>query len=362
MTPRKRLLTALDGGTPDRLPATVHQWLDYHRHNYLGGISDLDAFRKFGLDASITYRPGKTPDTPDSRVSTEQSKTPEGNTLTRTTVTTPERTLTESWEGNEQTAWIVERMVKRHEDIELLRKYMPVPELDREALKAKKEEIGDDGILRGGGMGHQFGPWQDACCLHGTQEMILETFDNPDWVREFLDVLLEKRLEYIERELAGTPYDLIETGGGAASSTVISPSIFRDFCLPVDREMHDMLHTVGHRVVYHTCGGMMPILEDIVANNCDASETLSPPEVGGDARPAELKRRIGGKVSLIGGLNQHQVLTEGTPDEVHKHVRDCFETYGAGGGYICSPSDHFFDSPLENLQAYAEAAKECLYG
>ena len=31
------------------------------------------------------------------------------------------------------------------------------------------------------------------------------------------------------------------------------------------------------------------------------------------------------------------------------------------GGYILSASDHFFDTPPENLQHFADAAKECVY-
>lgn len=49
--------------------------------------------------------------------------------------------------------------------------------------------------------------------------------------------------------------------------------------------MHDALHSLGFPVVYHTCGGMMPILELIVENGCDACETLTLPLMGGDARP-----------------------------------------------------------------------------
>ena len=362
MTPRERMLTALEGGTPDRMPATIHQWQKYHLDKYLDGISALDAFRKFGLDAAIGFSPRKPIDDPDWCITRKTSKTPEGNTLTRLTITTPGGVLTEAHESNDWTSWIVERMVKRPEDVDLLRKYMPVPTLDRDAVVAMHAEIGEAGMHRAGVMGHQCGPWQDACCLHGTQELILATFDDPDWVREFLDVLAEKRVEYITRDFPGMPFDLVETGGGGASSTVISPQIFRDFCVPADRKVHDALHAAGQKVVYHTCGGMMPILEDIVSNGCDASETLSPAEVGGDARPDELKRRIGGKVSLIGGVNQFQVLTDGTADEIRKHVRNCFETYGKGGGYICSTSDHFFETPPENLKTYAEAAAECVYG
>jgi len=41
-------------------------------------------------------------------------------------------------------------------------------------------------------------------------------------------------------------------------------------------------------------------------------------------------------VSLDGGMNQLQILTEGAPD-------------------------HFFDAPPQNLQAYADAVKECVH-
>jgi hypothetical protein len=34
MTPKERMLTALSGGTPDRLPATIRQ--DYHLRTFMG--------------------------------------------------------------------------------------------------------------------------------------------------------------------------------------------------------------------------------------------------------------------------------------------------------------------------------------
>jgi hypothetical protein len=42
-------------------------------------------------------------------------------------------------------------------------------------------------------------------------------------------------------------------------------------------------------------------------------------------------------------------------------VHALFDTYGAGGGYICSASDHFFHAPVENLKALGEAGRECMY-
>ncbi|NPV53787.1 MAG: hypothetical protein HPY71_09735 [Firmicutes bacterium] len=361
MTSKERMWAALERRVPDRVPATVHQWQPYHLARYMGGRSDIEAFRFIGLDAAITTVPLIPRESGDWRVTCESLPRVNDYDEYLYTISTPEGTLSYRLGKNGQTSWVIEPMVKRPEDIELIRKYMPVPRLDKQKVREVYDELGDDGIVRGFVFGEQGGCWQDACVLAGTQEMIMAAFDMPDWVHRFMRILLDKKLQYIEESLAGSSYDLIETGGGAASSTVISPKMFKEFCLPYDREMHEAIHRVGKKVVYHTCGGMMPILELIVANGCDASETLSPPAVGGDVVPEQVKARIGSKVALIGGLDQFGVLTEGTPELIRETVFDLFAKLGPGGGYIMSPSDHFFDAPVENLMAYAQAARECKY-
>ena len=55
MTSKERMICALEGGKPDRLPVSVHQWQPYHLDKYLGGISDLEAFEKFRMEAQIQY-------------------------------------------------------------------------------------------------------------------------------------------------------------------------------------------------------------------------------------------------------------------------------------------------------------------
>jgi hypothetical protein len=278
------------------------------------------------------------------------------------TITTPGGVLTYKTGGNRYTTWITEYLIKRPEDVDIIERHMPVPRLNQASIAAAYDRLGDDGILRGFVWGDQAGSWQHACCLHGEEPMILAAMDDPAWVHRLMQVLTEKKLRFIDESLAGARFDLIETGGGAGSSTVISPRMHEEFCLPYDRQVHNALHTVGHKATYHTCGGMMPLLDLIVANGCDASETLSCPEVGGDIRDiGEVKRHIGDKVCLIGGMNQFQVLTEGTPAQVRAEVHRLFEAAGPGGGYLCSTCDHFFDAPAENLQAYADAARECVY-
>jgi uroporphyrinogen-III decarboxylase len=237
---------------------------------------------------------------------------------------------------------------------------MPVPELNLKPIAIRYDEIGDAGILRGFVWGDQAGCWQHAACLMDITDLIYAAMDRPAWVHELLGILLEKKLRFIE-SMKGAKFDLVETGGGSSSSTLISPKLHAEFCLPYDRKMHDALHTLGLRVTYHTCGGTVGIEELIVANGCDASETLAPPSVGGNQEPWEFKAKVGNRIALIGGLDQFNTLTASPAKHIRSKVHELFEKVGQDGGYICSCSDHFFETPVEHIKAYAAAAKECVY-
>lgn len=161
--------------------------------------------------------------------------------------------------------------------------------------------------------------------------------------------------------MKGAKFDVVETGGGASSSTVISPDLHGEFCMPYDRKLHDALHDLGFTISYHTCGGTHGIEELIVQNGADASETLAPPSIGGNQEPWEVKEKMRGRIALIGGMDQHSVLTDGTVSDIRSQVELLFRKVGHGGGYILSCADHFFETPLDHLQAYADAARTCEY-
>jgi len=203
--------------------------------------------------------------------------------------------------------------------------------------------------------GDQGGCWQHAACLIDVQDLILATFDKPDWVHELLSILCEKKLQFIE-SMKGAKFDIVETGGGASSSTLISPDIHEHFCLPYDIMLHDALNDLGFIASYHTCGGTKGIEELILKNGAAASETLAPKSIGGNNEPAEFKEKVRNRIALIGGFDQHNVLTTGSEEEIRKEVITLFEKVGYEGGYILSCADHFFETPVENLRIYAKTA------
>lgn len=363
MTSRERILLALNREKPDRVPATLHQWQPYHLKNYMGGISDVEAFNEVGLDAAITCYELVDQISADWKISEEDIFYDAEERRVRYTIQTPKGDLSYVHGMNAMTSWVIEPLIKNDEDIFLLKKYRPIPTFRRDLLKKKYEELGDGGIMRTFIWGYQGGCWQDAAELVGTEELIMATFDKPEWVHELLTILLDQKLQYIEKNLFNLPIDLVETGGGAASNTIISPTMHEEFCLPYDIKMHEALHGLNYKVVYHTCGGMTKIIDSIVKNGCDASETLSPIDIGGDIKDEDMKfvrKELGSKKILIGGIDQLTVLPD-SEEAIRKEVFKKFEGYGIDGGYIMSASDHFFDLPIEKLRSYSAAAKECTY-
>jgi uroporphyrinogen decarboxylase len=384
MTPKQRFITTLTGGIPDRLPVTTHHVMPSFLKKFMNGAGNDQFFERFGLDP-IRWVPAQKPDESRGeyydplhvpgylearrvvsnrwRIYPEPVADPQYETV-RYSFVTPKKTLTTTLQSNEHTSWVVERLVKEKSDIDILAEYMTVPLCDVEGVNAEAEAYGERGMIRGFfpmfEVYGQPGCWQDASVLYGIEGLIMATYDDPEWVHAFLGVLRDRKAAYI-RSMKGARYDIIEHGGGDASSTVISPKIFDAFVAPYDAPLIALAHEAGQRVVYHTCGGMMPFLERLASLKPDAMETFTPPAMGGDARLGEAKKRIGNSVTMIGGFDQFHYFRGCTPEETRKAVRRCFEEAGEGGGYILSPSDHFFEADLNLLEAFADEARRCTY-
>jgi len=380
MTGRERLLTALARGVPDRLPVTTHHLMPAFLRG-IGGLSERAFFDRYNLDAirwttPVRPGPGLRADTQfDAAIESwsftsdawrvERTPLPHPDyTATRYDFVTPRGTLSMVLQDDGRTTWVAERLIKEKRDVDLIADFAPVPACDRAPVVDALAAIGSRGIVRGAIPGFalygQPGCWQDAAVLYGIEPLILETYEDPGWVTTLLGILRDRKLAFLSSS-AGAPFDLLELGGGDASSTVISPKIFDRFVAPFDAPLIAAAHEAGQRIVYHTCGGMMPLLERVAAMQPDAMETFTPRDMGGDTRLAEAKARVGRQVCMIGGFDQFHYFAGCTPDDTRRAVREAFEQAGGGGGFILAPSDHFFEAEDALLRAFADEAHACRY-
>ena len=366
MTSRERLMIALENGRPDRLPCQVHGWMDFYLDTYLDGVDWYTANDRFGIDHAIYVSPRYIYDEKDLanwRTKTRDlGKDASGNDGWEEIITTPKGKLYHTGLKNAITGWEVEYLIKSEADFEIWNTYTPVPvDVDFTPIQEARDRLGDRGIIRS----HPFSPgqgspWQSFCTLVHTERAILWAMDNPGFIHHAMEAIVSKTLRVTEM-WKGTPADMVEVGGGAASSTVISPKMFSEFCVPYDSRQNAALRDAGLKVVYHLCGGLMPMLDLVTQNGANGLETMTPPGMGGDCDLAEASSRVGAQLFFIGGFDQNAGFERGTPAAARELVHECFEATKDHAGYIIAPSDHFFHGDPANLQAFADACRECVY-
>ena len=120
-------------------------------------------------------------------------------------------------ETDPYTAWVAEPLVKEKRDIELIGEYVTAPKCDVAEVNRVAEAFGQRGLVRGYiccfDVFGQPGTWQDATCLAGVERMIMETYDDPAWVHEFLAILWAAE-EGLRRVLGGGPLRYSRAGRG----------------------------------------------------------------------------------------------------------------------------------------------------
>jgi uroporphyrinogen decarboxylase len=151
--------------------------------------------------------------------------------------------------------------------------------------------------------------------------------------------------------------DALYIGDAAASSSVISPRHFEQFCLPAYRAFCRHFREEDILIYIHVCGNSNPILEMLADTGAHTVEPLDP--LGG-VSVADAKRRIGDRVALMGGVST-LTLAHGTADEVRSEaIRKCRE--GGPHGYVLAAGDMVPPvTPLENLKAMVDVARQSLW-
>jgi MtaA/CmuA family methyltransferase len=172
-----------------------------------------------------------------------------------------------------------------------------------------------------------------------------------------MDVALGNAIEHA-KALVDCGVDALYVGDPLSSASVISPRSFRAFCFPRFQLFCSELKDRGALIYLHICGNSGPILEMMADTGADCVEPLDP--LGG-VTVADAKRRIGGRVSLMGGVNTLTLLN-GSPEQVYQEAVTCCRAGGIGGGYVLAAGDMVPDqTPEENVRSLVQAAKDMSY-
>jgi MtaA/CmuA family methyltransferase len=333
MTGRDRVLTHLEGGEVDHLPAMP--------------ITMMFAADQIGVKYGEYVR--------DHRVLAEAQIV----TATRfdfdyvSAISDPAR---EAADLGAEVAWfedqppaIVERRARLADKAHLSGMRLPNPlgggrMHDRvKAIALLKERIGREKIVEG----WIEGPCAQAADLRGVNTLMLDLVDDPGFVEALFEFVIAMELAFARAQVdAGA--ELIGIGDAAAS--LIGPRLYQQFVWPYERKLIEGVHEMGARVRLHICGRtrtllpwMAPIGADIV--DLDWMVPLS-----------EARRHAGPKQVLLGNIDPVTVLRNGTVEGVTSGIAQCHQQ--AGKRYIVGAGCEVVrDSPEANVRALVEYAK-----
>lgn len=387
MTPRERLMTALRGGVPDRVPCfpSIIRWIRYH-YGCTCPRHQLKLAEEFGLDVIVHYGQyvwqsvsndylytpgggygysalGLYGDLPDVYVELQIQNEPHHVWYDRT-FHTPAGDLHDviQWArpnagyGDGPNPHRVEPLVKTQADLNALTYLYPEPRRDLIAdIPMVLKEMSDRAVVAAVDCTHA-GSWGMEPL--GPEGMLHASITDPELLRGVCRLAQDVHLRNLRRMLEQGIRVIYDSWFQCGPSVGWSPKTYEEFFLPLLKETVNMAHEFGALYIYQDDGKMRDILPLVVKAGADVLGGLQPPDVG-DVILQEVKAQYGDQVALLGGLDPVYTFDMGTPDDVREAVRQAIADAGAGGGYILGTGEAVApETPAESLQAAVQAARD----
>ena len=182
----------------------------------------------------------------------------------------------------------------------------------------------------------------------------------PERSEAFLDRAVEMHLKNLEKylELVGPYIDVIAFGDdlGMQNGPQMSPAAYRRFFKPRHGKMWQRAKQLADvKVMLHCCGGVRPLLPDIIEAGLDAINPVQITCSGMEA--AGLKKDFGGWLTFWGGgCDTRHTLSQATPQEIRRHVQQQLSILSPNGGFVFQQVHNILaDVPAENIIAMFDA-------
>jgi len=371
MNDRERFLETMCFGSPDRIPywecafwgETLSRWVDegmpeevLHPDGPESRPTEGSLRGYFGFDRSFgVYFRGTVPADLNGFRPTFETKTLSEEDGIVTQVTATGMTVRKS-KSDPLTTQFVRFPVETRADFQEIRKRMDPTDPARhpEGWKEKalaRQESGAPVCLSVGGY------YGFARSLMGMEGLSVAFYDQPELVEEIFEFRTESVLTIIEKVLEEVTPDLAEFWEDMAYKTgpLVSPELYRKLSLKHYRRVTDVLRRHGVKVILLDSDGNVDSLIPIWLDsgiNC-----IWPLEAAAGTDPVALRKRYGGSLGLIGGIDK-RALARG-PAAIDREVHGKIPYLIESGGFIPT-CDHAVphDVSLANYQYYLEQVRK----
>jgi [methyl-Co(III) methanol-specific corrinoid protein]:coenzyme M methyltransferase len=203
-----------------------------------------------------------------------------------------------------------------------------------------REEFGDQVAI----IGKTMGPWTLAYHVFGVEPFLLMTIDDPELTMEAMHKLKEISVLFGQAQIDAGADAL--TFPDHATGDLVSGEYYRRFLLEIHQEMNERLDVP---LILHICGNTLDRMDYIAQNGMAAFHFDSKND------PQKAMDIIGGRMGLVGNINNPETLYSKGPAEVRAEVYRCMD---AGVNMIAPECAIPLATKLENLLEIPRAVRD----
>jgi uroporphyrinogen decarboxylase len=209
-------------------------------------------------------------------------------------------------------------------------------------------------------MFHAGGAFETPWMMRGLEQFLMDLETAP----EIAEAISRRAAVYYQQralrvlDAAGGKIDIISFGGdvGSQSGMLLNPRTWRDHIKQHAAMLITPFRKLGLRCFYHSCGSCVPVIPDLVEMGVDVLDPVQVTAAG--MSPETLFSLFGDRLSFHGAIDETELLTHGTTEEVARETTRTIDILGRHGGYVVSPTHQVQgDTPVPNIIALFEAAR-----